>query len=349
MKKFLPALILPLMLSGCVGMSTTDGDSTKQWIKIVSSKSDLGDSKADVCYQLDLRFNPPHAEDRIDTDKACITRCCWYSEHKSVQLNFNDQFIDELLEYGVAKKYMPDSLIINVNYSSFLNTIHARADQKNVLSSDGTVNLDFNEVAAPENYLDLDFGTAIPKIYEEDQNLYSGKYLFSKDEQAQQELKHQIQEQQKKNQAEAAAILYEEANADELKAAAATRASYKNMDEEERRTLLEKKLSYERKQSIILLKRFYEKDIDAYIMAIDKAKKAKGQVLITNDRDWTTLKIGTPIYRVSCKVNGKLGKTLNTMKDFPISCGTYEVNLDEKTVNPVDTAAISIVNGEYMD
>ena len=121
MRKLLPFVLMPLLLSGCVGMSTTDGDSTRQWISIVSSKKDLDNSNADVCYQLDLRFNPPTAEDRIDTDRACITRCCWYIEHKNVQLNFNDNFVEELLEYGVARKYIPDTVNIIVNYSSFLS------------------------------------------------------------------------------------------------------------------------------------------------------------------------------------------------------------------------------------
>ncbi len=349
MRKLLPVILMPLFLSGCVGMSTTDGDSTKQWISIVSSKTDLDGSHADVCYKLDLRFDPPSAEDRINTDRACITRCCWYSEHKNIQLNFNDTFVEELLEYGVARKYMPDQVNINVNYSSFLNTIHAKAEQKGILSSDGTLTLDFNEVSAPEEYLDLDFGTAVPKVYEDDQNIYQGKYLFSKEEREQQELKRQIAAQQAENQAQAADMLYEKANAEEVKAAKTTVADYRDMDAQERQALLEKKLSYERKQAIILLKRFYAKDIDAYIMAIDKAKRAKGQVLMSNDRDWTTVKTGTPIYKVSCKVNGKLGTSASNMKSFPISCGTYEVNLDEKTVIPVDTAAISIVNGEYMD
>ena len=121
------------------------------------------------------------------------------------------------------------------------------------------------------------------------------------------------------------------------------------MDEAERQELLQKKLSYERRQAVLLVKRFYGKEIDSYILAIDKAKRAQGLVLMSNDRDWTTVKTGTPIYKVTCKVNGKLGKTASTMKNFPISCGSYEVDLDEKTVNPIDTAARSIVNGEYIN
>ncbi|MDD6174116.1 MAG: hypothetical protein PUB86_07570 [Elusimicrobia bacterium] len=343
MNKFLPVIIMPLLICGCVGMSTTDGDSTKQWITIVSSKSDLDGSTADVCYKLNLRFNPEEAEDRIDTDKACITRCCWYSENKLVQMDLNEGFAEELVQNGTAKKYDPELLTIRISYSPFLKTIHGKADQKGVLKSDGLVQLDYDQVTRPEQFLDLDFGTQTPKQYE-DTNIYEGSYLFTKQKNdAEAKAKEQIAQANQVRAAQAA----EEKVSEKTKAA--EQASSGDLDEAERQELLQKKLSYERRQAVLLVKRFYGKEIDSYILAIDKAKRAQGLVLMSNDRDWTTVKTGTPIYKVTCKVNGKLGKTASTMKNFPISCGSYEVDLDEKTVNPIDTAARSIVNGEYIN
>ncbi len=327
MRKFLPTiLMMPLLICGCVGMSTTDGSSTKQWISIVSSKSDLDGSTADVCYKLNLRFNPAEAEDRIDTDRACITRCCWYSENKSVQMDFNAGFADDLVENGTAKKYEPEILTVNVSYSPFLKTIHAKAEQKGVIKSDGIVQLEYDQVTKPDQFLDLDFGTQTAKLYR-DSDTKQGTYLFAPEKKP-----------------DTTPEIYTDIKTDDEE-----ETNYNDLSDSARQELLKKKLSYERRQAVLLLKRFYNKEIDAYILAIDKAKRAQGLVLMSNDRDWTTVKIGTPIYKVTCKVNGKLGKTPSTMKEFPISCGSYEVNLDEKTVTPIDTAAISIVNGEYMN
>lgn len=327
MRKFLPTILLmPLLICGCVGMSTTDGSSTKQWISIVSSKSDLDGSTTDVCYKLNLRFNPAEAEDRIDTDRACITRCCWYSENKSVQMDFNAGFADDLVENGTAKKYEPEILTVNVSYSPFLKTIHAKAEQKGVIKSDGIVQLEYDQVTKPDQFLDLDFGTQTAKLYR-NSDTKQGTYLFAPEKKP-----------------DTTPEIYTDIKTDDEE-----ETNYNDLSDSARQELLKKKLSYERRQAVLLLKRFYNKEIDAYILAIDKAKRAQGLVLMSNDRDWTTVKIGTPIYKVTCKVNGKLGKTPSTMKEFPISCGSYEVNLDEKTVTPIDTAAISIVNGEYMN
>ncbi len=332
MRKILPLVMMPLLICGCVGMSTTDGDSTKQWITIVSSKSDLDGSTADVCYKFNLRFMPEEAIERIDTNKACITRCCWYSETKNVIMDFNEGFADDLLDNGSANRYTPEILSIRVSYSPFLKTIHAKAEQKGIITSDGTLQLQYDTVSRPEQFLDLDFGTATPKEFDLD-NSYTGKYLFHKN-------RTNIRS------AENSSDMTDYTNPDKEEAAD---PKFGDLDASEREEFIKNKLAYERRQAVLLVKRFFNEEIDAYILAIDKAKKAQGLVLMSNDRDWVTIKTGTPVYKVTCKVNGKLGKSASDMKDFPILCGTYEVNLDEKTVSPIDTAARSIINGEYIN
>lgn len=328
MKKSLIFLIFPLLLSGCVGMSSTDGDSTKKWISVVSSKADMDGDVYDVCYRLNLRFSPAEAEDRINTDAACITKCCWYSDTKTVEFRLNDTFPDDLVQYGVSKKYAPEKIKFYMNYSPFLNTIHGKAEPASAVRSDGLVKLDYTEIRNQERFLTAGHDPVKAAVFEadDDGDTNKGEYLFKK------------QPKQEATPAQKAAA-----------AKAQEEAALSSMNDQDREALLQQKLSYERRQAVILVKRFYDREIDSYIMNIDKSKKRQGLVLLTNDRKWVTVKIGSPIYKVTCRVNGQLGKTQNDMKAYPIACGVYEVNLDDNTVTAKDTAARSIISGEYKN
>ncbi len=335
MKKNLMLILSALILCACAGVSTTDGDSTKQWVVLSSSKADMDGDVYDVCFRLKLRFNPSEVTQRFDTDRACITKCCWYSENKTVEIRFNDGFVDEFAKNGKARKYDTDSMKIYLRYSPFLKTIHAKADPSSIIRSDGLVTLTYDEVQDEKRLLKV--GTEEVKAQDfEGATAASnkGEYLFRRNSEGTLLVNHT-----------AAMKAREEA---QRQAAEPENPQGANVDETaEREALLAKKLAYERRQAVLLLRRFYNKDIDAYIMNIDKAQKKKGLVLLANDRKWATTKIGSPIYRVTCKVNGQLGKTKADMKDYPIQCGVYEVNLDEQTVEPMDTVATAIVSREY--
>ena len=114
---------------------------------------------------------------------------------------------------------------------------------------------------------------------------------------------------------------------------------------------LKKKLAYERTEAVKLLKRFYGDEIDAYLRALDKYKRAEGQVLYTSDRIWQASKIGTTIYQVDCNVKGKIAllgtKSGSATTDYPIYCGSYIVDLDEKTVEARDDMAKRVAQKEY--
>ena len=113
---------------------------------------------------------------------------------------------------------------------------------------------------------------------------------------------------------------------------------------------LSKKVTYERQEAVKLLKRFYGDEIDAYLLALDKAKRENGQLLITNSKAWQAQKIGTTVYKVSCDVKGQLVSTTKSgtkKEDYPIACGTYIVNLDEKTVEAKDDLAKKIARKRY--
>ena len=436
MKKLSIFLAVILPLCACTGMSSYDGNSTKQWIYIESSKQDLEGKTIDVCYRFDVRFSPEEATQRFDTDKACITKCCWYSESKKIAVNLNMDFAKELAEEGTANKYTVDTLLFTVRYSNLLNTIHATVKPSSVLRNDGLIRLDYTTVNNDKGLLKIDLGDLKVKDYSEEDDGHKGTYLYENEkkamEQRQADLEHlrEMAEYQRvdtgltptkeplpeeKAQQKEESVLPQEqvvipttptvintlqtqpevktskvfveeqstvkktlketpltkettvttvqASIKETAAAPVKEEEkpqfveqenvfyntevYNLNDPVQRQKLLEQKLAYERTQAVALLKRFYEQNIDEYIRLIDKQQAAKGYVLLANDREWKTTKIGYPIYRVNCNVKGKLGKTKNNMKSYPIPCGIYEVDLDEKTVLPRDVTAITIVNKDY--
>lgn len=402
MKKLSLFLAIILSLCACTSMSSFDGNSTKPWISIESSKQDLEGKTIDVCYKLDVRFSPPEATQRFDTDKACMTKCCWYSETKQITLNLNFDFGQELEEKGQANKYDLDTLVFNVRYSNLLDTIHASVRPSSVLRRDGLITLDYTTVKNDKGLLNIDLGDLKVKDYsEEEDDGHKGSYLYKDQEKAmaeyQENLSHlrEMQEYQKvdtgltpgekaptpktqnsvepqkeiipstqktvigklQTQEDRAKVAQEsfkedisstqEEQANFTQKTVYITETYDLNDINQRKALLEKKLAYERAQAVALLKQFYEKDIDEYIRSIDKEQAAKGLVLLANDREWKTTKIGYPIYNVKCSVKGKLGKTQSSMKEYLIPCGIYEVQLDDKTVLPRDITAITIVNKDY--
>ena len=444
MKKLFNLMAVILPLCACAGVSSFDGNSTKQWIVIDSSKQDLEGKTIDVCYRLDVRFSPQEATQRFDTDKACMTRCCWYSQTKSIILNLNTDFAKELAQNESANKYTLDTLTFNIRYSNLLDTIHASVKPSSVMRSDGLISLDYTKVNNDSGLLKVDLGDFKPYDYSNEADGHKGQYLFKDQEAAMQEHEQAInelkelseyqkvdtgltpgevpvekaappakqealvlteevvlpnqqktiigtlqtqadkeaaqkalQEQIAKEEAQKtlqAQVAREEAQKT-LQAQVAREEAQKTLqaqnqkleqeiektenvffstevynlnDPAQRQELLEKKLAYERSQAVALLKQFYEQDIDAYIRHLDKKEAKKGYVLLANDREWQTTKIGYPIYKVKCSVKGKLGKTQNSMKDYPIPCGIYEVNLDKKSVLPRDVNAITIINKDYI-
>ena len=140
-----------LLFTACAGNRTLDGETTKNWVKIVSSKMDKSGNTADVCYLFDLSFSPGSVYERLKNNpNTCLEECCWYSENKSVDFYFNDGFVRDLQEYGVSRRYYPDHIQINMTYAPFLNRLSAKASSPEGISKDGVVNLQYEEVYKPE-------------------------------------------------------------------------------------------------------------------------------------------------------------------------------------------------------
>jgi hypothetical protein len=235
-----------------------------------------------------------------------------------------------------------------MRYSSFLNAINARVEPSGLISSSGQVNLKYEQVTDPGRLLNLGFDTDIKaqKYYTED---IKPNYEKARERYVSYEQKAKENIRLTQQQLDEAGYGVQQTEQTAAQTADAAKTQITTASRGAQNELLSQKLAYERQQSISLLKRFYEKEIDAYIMSVDKSLKQKGQVLMANDRRWIAAKIGTPIYKITCKVNGKAGATQSEMKDYPIGCGVYEVDLENQAVRPLDTTARSIASGEYKN
>ncbi len=434
-----------LAFTACAGTRTLDGETTKDWVKIVSSRVDNSGTVRDVCFLLNVSFSPDSAYDRIKNNPAnCIEKCCWYSENKNVDFYFNDGFAKDLEEFGVSRRYYPEHIRIKMTYAPFINRLSARASLGDAISKNGVITLQFEDLEKVDRILNKNLDKVQEKVFTEEDSSRLSKGTKQPKEPIsyktvsisgvnRTELLAQAQAEEEKGRAHAqniAAIYstvsdgktieqnpalemqistFESQNISKniskpakqakpletevspepkklpepvksskpAKVAPVIVAANKPAEAEpevlydvqkpasQDNTVdyvepkpqelsgitLAQKLAYERKQAVSLLKRFYGEEIDAYLRFLDKAKKQDGQVLLTNDKVWQAKKIGTPIYSINCKVNGKialLGTDANTVTtNYPIACGNYIVNLDEKTVEAKDELAQKIAKKKY--
>ena len=430
----LSIFIFCLLFTACAGNRTLDGETTKNWVKIVSSRLDNSGNAQDVCYLLDLSFYPGTVYERLKNNpKTCLEECCWYSENKTVYFYFNDGFIKELDENGVSRRYYPDNIKINLNYSPFLNRLSAKASSSEGISKDGIVTLEYEDIYRPETEHG-EIGNMQPKIYPEsnkdtqqDTKKESSYYkqasmsglnrqeLLTKAENERDEYYFQAIEERYESpekefvkesitfKGQVSPFSKEDKETKWLSKKPLTQedktkqkefVEYKNKVKKEKKNIkqqkvnienkaqdtmydiqrtysqeskivyvepimpekvdantLKQKLSYERAEAVKLLKRFYGDEIDEYLHTLDTSKRQQGQILFTNNKVWQTSKIGTPIYQIDCKVNGKIAllgtKEGTETTDYPLTCGTYIVNLDEKTVEAKDKIARKIAKKTY--
>ena len=175
MRKLL-TLIFCFLSVVAVGHRTLDGETNKNWIKIVSSKIDRSGNAQDVCFLLDLSFYPGTAYDRLKTNPStCLEECCWYSENKKVEFYFNDGFLKELEDTGASRRYYPDHITIKMTYSPFLNRLSAKATSTEGITKDGIVMLEYDDVYKTERMNDESFYRVEGKIFPEDLSLKKQK------------------------------------------------------------------------------------------------------------------------------------------------------------------------------
>ncbi|MDR0292232.1 MAG: hypothetical protein LBI01_05690 [Elusimicrobium sp.] len=104
-----------------------------------------------------------------------------------------------------------------------------------------------------------------------------------------------------------------------------------------------KRLTYEadKNRSVDYIKRIYGRAIDEYLYNLDLAQRKKGYVLLNAEKEWKVIPLGNN-FLVNCTSKSKLGKTQNTLKDYPIDCGAWLVDLNNASVKPYDALAAQI-------
>lgn len=120
--------------------------TTKAWLEVPAKRVDFDGKQYDSCVQFNLRFWPQEAVERLDLQAACITACCWRSEQSEITLDFNKGFEEELLRYGVARKYTPEKITLKVTHSNLVNVTKVTVSPRGAISSNGLAKLSYTTV-----------------------------------------------------------------------------------------------------------------------------------------------------------------------------------------------------------
>lgn len=146
MKKVIFSAIV-LCAAGCYTPLNNSGvATTKPWIEIPAKRVDFDGKQYDSCVQFNLRFWPQEAVERLDLQESCLTACCWRSEHDEITLDFNKNFEEELLHYGVARKYTPDKITLKVTHSNLVNVTKVTSNPRGAIKNSGLVKLSYTTV-----------------------------------------------------------------------------------------------------------------------------------------------------------------------------------------------------------
>ena len=146
MKKVILGAIV-VCLAGCYTPLNNSGvATTKPWIEIPAKRVDFDGKQYDSCVQFKLRFWPQEAVERLDLQAGCISACCWRSEQDEITLDFNKNFEDELLHYGVARKYTPGKITLKVTHSNLVNVTKVTTDPRGSIKNNGLVKLSYTTV-----------------------------------------------------------------------------------------------------------------------------------------------------------------------------------------------------------
>ena len=94
-------------------------------------------------------------------------------------------------------------------------------------------------------------------------------------------------------------------------------------------------------RSVDLVKKKYGKAIDDFLYRLDLAQRKKGNILINADKAWNAEPQENG-FMVTCVSKSKLGKTQNAMKDYPIDCGEWFVDLNTSQTQAYDARADKI-------
>ncbi len=162
MKKVILGAIA-VCVAGCYTPLNNSGvATTKPWIEIPAKRVDFDGKQYDSCVQFKLRFWPQEAVERLDLQQSCISACCWRSEQDEITLDFNKNFEEELLHYGVARKYTPGKITLKVTHSNLVNVTKVTTDPRGAIKNSGLIKLSYTTVRDEARLAQIEQELALP-------------------------------------------------------------------------------------------------------------------------------------------------------------------------------------------
>lgn len=347
MKKLLLGAIAILSTAACyTPMSSLDVSTNKPWVDVQATRLDFNRDQYDSCVQYNLRFWPPEAEQNIDLADACITGCCWRSEKSEVVLEFNKNFENDLKTYGVARKYSPEKITIQVSHSNFLNFTKVSVTPARTITNEGLVKLTYTQVEDKER-LEQVMQEEKERVKQEKQRLQQ-EYVQDRISQLQHTLRNAAivaKAQEELQSGHLKAFIPPEEPPEEAKKIDKKKNKQKkkkNKKEEPAAPQISKAQLMAQAKSLLQQQQGHK--IDTYFYNMNKTYRDKEAFFVLSDRFIEAKDNADNTFTLSCYANASTGITQTSLNDSKFSCGTWLVDLTEQTVTPYDNKAIQIVN-----
>ena len=293
-------LAILILLTGCyTPMNNSGVATTKPWLEVSGKKLDFDGKQYDSCYQFKLHFWPQEAQQVINLKEACISSCCWRSDKEEVVLDFNKHFETDLAIYGRARKYSPGKITLKISHSNLLNTTKVTASPQRAISNTGLVKLSYKEYENPTRLAQLETSARQQAALAAAQR---AAYY-----QKQEELKQQAQQLPKKT---------------------------KQKVQKEKKSVSPEDLAK------TLFQRQAGTKVDTFFYQMDKTYKKQGAVFLLSDRIIQAHQTSIDgLYHLSCQAKARTGLDIKQLRASTFSCGTWQVDTQKQTVEPLDKRA----------
>lgn len=348
MKKLLVSAIIILTTAACyTPMSSLDVSTNKPWLDIKATRLDFNHDQYDSCVQFNLHFWPPEAEQNLDLIDSCISACCWRSDKDEVVLDFNKNFERDLQTYGVARKYIPETITLKVTHSNFLNFTKVNVDPAKAINNDGLVKLAYTQVEDKAR---------MEKFSAAEKERLTNLYVQDKIAQLQETLKR----------AAAVTKAQEELQSGHLKAfippaepPEESKKITKNKNKKNKKNKKDKAAQQVQEQTppapVIskaqlmaqakaLLQQKQGLNIDTYFYNMNKTYRDKKAYFLLSDRYVEAKANNDNTFTLTCYAEASTGISEDSLNDSKFSCGTWLVDLTAQSVTPYDNKAIQIFN-----
>ena len=335
MKKLLLSAITILSMSACyTPMSSIDVSTNKRWVDVAATRLDFNREQYDSCVQFNLRFWPPEAEHQLNLAETCIEDCCWRSDKNEIVLDFNKNFEHDLQEYGIARKYTPEKIVLKVTHSNFLNFTKVSVTPARAISNDGLVKLSYTQVEDKER---------LAQVTIDEKERLKQQLMQDKISQLQDTLQKAAQmakAQEELQSGHLKAFIPPEEPPEEPKKIKKT-SRRKRAKEEKKKPVSKAQLVAQAKA---LLQQKQGVNIDTYFYNMNKTYRTKNAFFVLSDRFVEAKANDDGTFTISCYANASTGIAQDSLNKSTFSCGTWLVDLTAQSVTPYDNKAIQIVN-----